>query len=50
MVQAPGSGHEGPGLSENNLVSAQDEANWRAQAVTRVHDQSDMVQARKYRH
>ena len=38
-VYAPRFGHEGPGLLESNQASTEDKANWRAQAVTRVHDQ-----------
>ena len=38
-IQTPGFRHEGPGLSESNPVSTYDKASWRAQAVTRVHDQ-----------
>jgi len=37
-VQTLGSGHEGPGLSENNPTSMLNKASWRAQVVTRVHD------------
>ena len=38
-IQTPGSGHEDPRLSESNPTSTYDKASWRAQAVTRVHDQ-----------
>ena len=39
MVQTLGSRHEDPGLSEGNPASTYDKAKWRAQEVTRVHDQ-----------
>jgi len=39
MVQSLGSGHEDSALSECNPASTYDKASWRAQAVTRVHDQ-----------
>ena len=38
-VQTSGSGHEDPGLSASNPTSTYDKASWRAQAVTRVHNQ-----------
>jgi len=38
-VQTAGSRYEDSGLSESNPASTYDKASWRAQAVTRVHDQ-----------